>query len=377
MDRARRSRGRPKSAPLVAMCLIIVAALAAVYLDGRAKPILESARVFCHVPRWAQYELGPTDEHYLWIDNEKALILPHEDYGITGGPYVESHPTGSSSRRPLPLSLPSWAAAVTVSPNGKYAAYFDRRSQFAPGNRYDLVVSQLDGRQIAHCEWTGDVRTGPCAWTQDSSGIVMVQNLPAPCLKRLSVVTGRVETAALPRDPALWRDGAPDFSSTGFASRCRVLGFTAPYTLVIAPRGVVSQNAMVPLVEISTTTPIQITRKFTFAIPAGAEMGTLELSPTGDRLFWGAMCYDRMPPWVWLQLIARLIPGEGAWVERGWVCRLDGSGMREIGYYTIPAASAGSSGPVDPPWIIDPKWTPDGKRISFVYADKLMTVPVD
>ena len=63
-------------------------------------------------------------------------------------------------------------------------------------------------------------------------------------------------------------------------------------------------------------------------------------------------------------------------VEEGWFCNFDGSDMKEVGYYNIRGSIASPTSS-NAPWIINAKWTPDGKRISFVYKDRLMTVPVD
>jgi hypothetical protein len=131
------------------------------------------------------------------------------------------------------------------------------------------------------------------------------------------------------------------------------------------------------LVEVSVSGPPRVIRKVSPRVPATECLGTVLLSPKGDRLLWAALCDQRASPFeVRLHRYLSFVPGEDTLVERGWVSAIDGGGMKEIGYYDVPAAKA-PAGKNNEPWILDPKWTPDGKRIGFVYKDKLMTVPVD
>ena len=92
------------------------------------------------------------------------------------------------------------------------------------------------------------------------------------------------------------------------------------------------------------------------------------VSPQGDRLAW-LVESDYTPPgsvWlrrVWVFLGQRKRPLVGLWISR-----VDGSHMQEIGHLNY---KPGEEIPQDI------RWTPDGKRLSFLYKGGLYTVPVD
>ena len=101
-------------------------------------------------------------------------------------------------------------------------------------------------------------------------------------------------------------------------------------------------------------------------------MPVFSLSPKGDRLFLGVASM-RHTPWL-CRLHERFnwIPRGKYGVEQGWVMNLDVSGKHLIGEFTVPMEVG-----KERPWIVDPKWTPDGKKISFLYDDGIYTIPAD
>ncbi len=98
----------------------------------------------------------------------------------------------------------------------------------------------------------------------------------------------------------------------------------------------------------------------------------LALSPKGDRLFLGVASVRHSPFLAWLHERANWFPEGNYCVEQGWVMNLDGSEKHLIGEFTVPAEEG-----KERPWIIEPKWTPDGKKISFLYDDGIYTIPAD
>ena len=96
------------------------------------------------------------------------------------------------------------------------------------------------------------------------------------------------------------------------------------------------------------------------------------VSPDKKRLFLGIASIRQTPFLEWLHQRFDWIPQGNYGVEQGWVMNLDGSGKHLIGEFTVPMEEG-----KERPWIVDPKWTPDGKKISFLYDDGIYTIPAD
>lgn len=111
---------------------------------------------------------------------------------------------------------------------------------------------------------------------------------------------------------------------------------------------------------------------FSVSIPRTVNGYTCVLSPRGDRLAW-IMRETRVPAVsTFWQRVRALLSG-GAHPRIGlWVSGVDGSGLREIGH--IDQDPRQNRLP-DVPRVV--RWTPDEKRLSFLYHGALYTVTAD
>jgi hypothetical protein len=378
---------RKKRILIYAATVLALGIATIIYLAERPKLVLQTARLFCVVPPWTGQQLAPSFNHFYWLANNAALIVPGSGPNAPSGLYrVTSDPAGRAGT-PVPFVFPPTSMAgddISVSPDGRYlACLVVVKSGTSP---FQLVVRQMDGNTLVHRDWKMDVpnNIGEFAWDPDSQSLLTLQFRPEPWLMRFFIHTGRRQQVPLP-------PGLP-LSDLGNSS---ILGFTERATLIIAragpsfqdrafsgafgtSSGITTNIPRIPLIEISLSQCPKIVRTFAPAVPSGAGIGIIALSPRGDRLFWSALCANRPSPLqVRLHRYFSFVPGDTTVVEKGWVSRLDGSGMKELGYYEIPPGTPGVANPAGPPWIIDPKWTPDGKRIGFVYKDRLMTIPAE
>lgn len=108
------------------------------------------------------------------------------------------------------------------------------------------------------------------------------------------------------------------------------------------------------------------TRKYAISPPHHGTMEGISLSPQGDRLAWTVFIEDtRIGP------AARI--GQPQSLVEIWTSKVDGTDMRLIGGKTVRHRGP-HEGSVDDPDLI--RWTPDGKRLSYVLGDSLWIVDV-
>jgi hypothetical protein len=97
------------------------------------------------------------------------------------------------------------------------------------------------------------------------------------------------------------------------------------------------------------------------------------LSPDKDHIAWKVVCRRSSPFLTMLGRVFSRLRSEPRETAEIWVSRLDGSGMREIGHLNLHLGP-NSVGEKTPSEI---RWTPDGKKLSYIYKDTLYTVPVE
>ena|SRR5579859_7318626 len=114
--------------------------------------------------------------------------------------------------------------------------------------------------------------------------------------------------------------------------------------------------------DVDVETERGATRAWEIRFPRGGRAQEVVLSPRADRLAW--VFYFGSP-----------YPGRNVTKERRatceiWISCLDGSRMHLAGYQSDYQDVYDVS-------LNGLKWLPDGKRLSFIYADALYTIPAD
>lgn len=114
------------------------------------------------------------------------------------------------------------------------------------------------------------------------------------------------------------------------------------------------------------------THAFRVHLPPGLHVELVDpfpvLSPQGDRLAWLAAREYAPPNSPWLRRIWTFFGQHRQTLIGLWVSRLDGNQMQEIGHLAYRPKEEVPQ---------DIRWTPDGKRLSFLYKGGLYTVPAD
>jgi len=269
-------------------------------------------------------------------------------------------------------------------------AYFESGGTGTQNEQCNLAIRKFDGTLVlrrtlrnkppTHDPYTDSMKL---IWSPDGEFIYRVRSGADLVLERVRVKGGKIETFPVTLE-----------RKTDDMEKAVILGFTAPNRLLLASQGSWFENLpptmktsgssrqddsapRILLAEFEVGLHSKLVKTYSPHLPANAGIGMIALSPKGDRLLWSALCVNSVPPLqAWLHRWIPSVPGEETVTERGWISDLDNKNFREIGYYNIPPSHAPTA-QSNEPWIIDPKWTPDGKRIGFVYKDRLMTIPAD
>lgn len=113
-------------------------------------------------------------------------------------------------------------------------------------------------------------------------------------------------------------------------------------------------------------------RPFRIPLPTKGRVDELALSPQADRLVWRLYCERESSVMGLLQKLFPRMELETRRTVEFWVSRLDGREPRCLG--TQPAKPDYLPGHNGPGHM---RWTPDGKRVSFLYQSRLYTIPAE
>ena len=110
------------------------------------------------------------------------------------------------------------------------------------------------------------------------------------------------------------------------------------------------------------------THNWSITLPMKSTLEDMCLSPDGTRLCLGVKGKHTISGGELVRSLLSKLGCHDHTTWELWTCNLDGSDMREVGYIDYTPTT-------DIPYSI--QWTPDGKRLSFLLAKMLYTVPAD
>lgn len=365
-----------------ALSLIVLCALLLLWA-GQPRRFQEIATPVCLVPEWRNQIIYPSFGNYFWLSNTELLIRSTDD----SQPPVYYRQRLSTASQPLSrrLCLPlakQQEGILGISPDGKWAAV-------SGTDKMDktITIIALDGSHQKIWKYRDFGLQTISFWMPDSQRFVIVgtpdgSKPGTPSIARIySVDRDRPQSVSVPALKNLTGNntGFVGFTSSGKA----VFQLNNPWFQSGRLGGGGPMNyPNVPLVEIDLNQQVRGAppRFFSLHVPRGMDFGMLFLSPKGDRIFWGGFALADPPPWnKWLNHWIPAVKAEQRLIETGWISDADGSHSHQLGYYEIPGDlnqpnPPGSKGPA---WVLEPRWSPDGKRISFLHDDSIYTVPAN
>lgn len=330
------------------------------------------------------------------------LLSDHEFVFFGGSRGAGHHPVlrnvAAERNQPLAVSFRAHFGfraqlnGMTLSPDRRWLLWVD--DNFHCNVHHHLcsriVAASLDGKArrvwphldgwVWHPTWLPDSR-GWFAWSSSDAGMrVLLARRDEP-----QTVAGAAMTipdaqkvafplAFLPSGRVLGIDQAR-MKKAGILNHAEPnVGSVKMSFLASGPKPIVEMVAFDP------AAPTTILGRYRAAVPLGARIATVALSPDGRRLAWIVEASD--DPQLVSRLrdrLSRLLPAlvpPPASPSRAslWTSRLDGSDAREIGDTPRTLGRRGAFAGSVPS---APQWTPDGKRIGFLHEDALWIVAAD
>jgi hypothetical protein len=312
----------------------------------------------------------------VWLSDVEAVGLSFEGY--------EDHAfllnAGTGVRAPI-QALNDTFKSITpsgeqhLSPDGKWllwtgvrntqhlpAAYGKRHVLPGPGPRFykglRVVATALNGSRQEERQQGNDL-----AWLPNSQGWVRYLWGQSGGARRSSVqgqtlASSQTTKRAVPKLPLT-------------RGTVKVLGVRPDnHLLVCCVPPPVPGHGGVAIYDIALGSDPPSVITCTLTLPAGWSAMDLALSPSGDRLAWKTIG-DRIP---FPDFVSRLLPfvdPSSHPVIGLWVSRVDGGDLHEIGDEDAPRIDGWSQ------YLYDLGWTPNGKRVSFIFQGSLWTTPAD
>lgn len=354
-------RGKAAMGFRIAVALLVVGVGAWLLTARPPALLLEHAATFCTVPAWRNPRNLNAGRSFAWVSDREVIL--EGDLSLDPVPYYRvAQGATALSGRPV---MSSREIGVRFSP--------DCRCWLAVRSSKPLteVVVEALNPQPLHTP-RAPLSTTP-VWVRDSRHIAYVDRDPALCLHVWDVTTGEDRRYAMPRE----LENAPANQVIGFARNGNVLiapeGETVETPTFGPPNTGQAETPVnfpaITLCELSLEPQMRIVKRRRIAVPVKDCYGMMILSPAGDRLLLVfAVDHQPTPFESWIHRILPFASDPHTMNERMMVCGLDGDHLHDLGIYRQEPSQ---------PDVIAPTWTPDGKRIGFVYGDRIMTVPAD
>ena len=321
---------------------------------------------------------GPSrGAHFVWLSDVEAVGLSFEGYEDHA--FLLNASTGV--RTPIEALNDTFKTITPsgeqhLSPDGKWllwtgvrntqhlpAAYGKRYVLPAPGRQFyqgfRVVATALDGSRHVERQQGSDL-----AWLPNSQGWVRY-------LWGQSGVSIRSSVQGQPlASSEKTEKTVPTLPLT--QGMVRVLGMRPNNHLLVCcmPPPAVRGHYAVQLYDIALGSDPPSVNTCTLTLPAAWSAMDLALSPSGDRLAWKTIGNRRPFPDFVLRLLPFIDPSPRPVIGL-WVSRVDGSDLHEIGDEDAPVIDGWDQ------HLYDLGWTPNGKRVSFIFHGSLWTAPAD
>jgi hypothetical protein len=355
---------RKKRGLILVGCLAVIAVVMAA--APRERLLLPLSTRLIKAQGWLQ-------EGYSWQSEHSVAIIgstPLDNRDDSYFPAVLDTVTGK--RAPIlsaaagRANLGGRATDFSVSPDGKWFLWRTTKVGRAPS----WNVCEVEGRRYAESKpveselpqlrfWTG-------AWMPDSRRWVeLAGDTKKPFLVIKGVNSGEkdqfIPVHWIPSGPMRTVDLLPN-----------VLGVTRGGH-VIATAALPSSATSVELFDFAPVANGSAKKISIMLPPEVLSVDEIILSPGGDRIAWRLQCIRASRFGAWLQKLFHVKnPGFRNTVEL-WISKSDGSGMQEIGHTeAVPNAQY-----LDSRHPHSIRWTPDSKKLSYLYMNRLYTVPVE
>jgi len=338
----------------VAAVLVIVAAVVP-ELRHQPPTLLERARKVAPVGVW-----DPKRDNYFWLSDQRALLV-REGSGLT---YMERPPAVTAHRvdvatgvtvedTPLEAALHK-AGVASVVPNW----------QLSPDGRWLLgesdphitkqfwVATTMDGaRQVIrpHQHDEHEDRGIFAIWRPDSRSWIQTVE-----------INDRVHTFSYRLDSSPVAERTESFFFFGHS----LLGFFGA-NRVLAIRPKTGDGGGVGVADFGDGPSPAPAQFYIPQVPANMDVQQVVLSPDSSRLAW-KFVVKPLPFGLKATINSSYVHRSSPVIAGLWVSDLNLNNLREIG--TVNSRDD---------HITNLRWTPDGKRLSFIDGDALYTIPAD
>ena len=334
----------------------VLTVLAAVVPELRHRPstLLGRAHKVTSVGSW-----DAKHDNYFWLPNREALLItqaanPHfeENPPVTvrrvnavTGAIREDAPLGAALHQASVDSIvPNWQ----LSPDGKWL--LGESKSHTPKQAW--VTTSIDGtRQVTrpHQYDEREDRGIFALWRPDSRSWIQAVEIN----NNVHIFSYRLDTSPV-------ADSAQDFF---FSDHSLVGFFGAGRVLAIRPQ--TGDGGGVGVADFGDGPAPAPASFYIPQVPANMDVQEVTLSPDRNRLAW-KFTVKPLPLGLKATISSRYVRQSSPVTAGLWTTDLNLNNLHEIGTVDIRDDH-----------ITNLRWTPDGKRLSFIDGDALYTVPVD
>jgi len=331
--------------------IVIAAATTTERLLSRPN-LIENSRMLMPLDAMPGRSNCPTvDAGYLWIDDNRLIYSAFQGWTRLAVITADVR-TGKTSEVNVPASIGA-RQLVDVSPDGKWLLWNNLNYGATPNGP---VATSLDG--LTTVAWTRPVVSSDILFLPDGDHCV---SLAAPWTSKSNSIGVLVNYSKSSKTSTEFpiTGISPFFHPLGLDGEGRILfvqnfdGHTLPIAAMQGPIIMcrVDLNGPRPL----TAVPLKVDLP-----PAtDANIGSVEVSPQGDRLLWWFQ--TPLKPTPWNNILRRFIHMDDDTMAV-YVTDLQGHNGRELGEIGERAFDQVSC---------TPRWCPDGRHISFTWKNKL------